>query len=278
MIKAVVLAAAIASITGDKAHEPSIAVPSVLARAYYCSPQSLSVKCVVIGDIHKAISIQTGLFASGSRCDELPVIYVDVKHLFITSAKIGSYWSVEKISKSNVLFRVILEKPAEDYGLHSKRGGNARVSYSYAKPGAAMVRDWLTVYGDNRHISANLSLSNLPRHLNSFSRCFVGVSGQEQSVNQQSSAEGDKKSRNPSGASHALSGVVHSLRSVSHALLGDKIILLTLIAFPFAALAGAGAFFAFDYSNGNTRLKRFGLLVALLFSGLSAICLVLGLQ
>lgn len=127
-------------------------------------------------------------------------------------------------------------------------------------------------------VGACLRLSNSSGGVNCRLSSFVGGASEKQRPHQETSADSDKKSRQPSGALHALGGFIHRLRSVSHALLGDKIVFLALIAFPFADLARTGAFFAFDYPNGNTRLKCFGLLAALLFGGLSAICLLLGLQ
>ena len=125
---------------------------------------------------------------------------------------------------------------------------------------------------------SNLLESRLARNFYSVSGRFIGASSEKQSPNQKGGTKRHSAERQPRGTFHALSGFVHRLRGISHALLGDKIVLLSLGALLFAALAGLGGFLVFDDPNRNSIRLRFGWLFLTAGPFLSAGCLLLGLQ
>ena len=83
----------------------------------------------------------------------------------------------------------------------------------------------------------------------SFVSSDINLPHRNKILSQQSSAESDEAGGDRRGPYHALGSFIHSLRGSVHALLGFKVIFLTLLCFSFAALSGLGGFLIFDNAN-----------------------------
>ena len=129
-----------------------------------------------------------------------------------------------------------------------------------------------------RQVSTGLRFTHFSRDRHSFPGSFIGIASQEESPNEQAGADGHGSERKPASVLHTLRGSIHRLRSFSHSLLGDKIVLLALSAYPFAALAGFGGFIVFDDANRNPKRLLLGRLFLVFCPILAALCLLLGLQ
>jgi hypothetical protein len=77
-------------------------------------------------------------------------------------------------------------------------------------------------------------------------------------------------------ARHSLGGFIHGLRREVHSLLGEKIVLLALSGFGFAALAGYGAFVVFDDLDRKRDRQRLGRVLHFGGGLLAFLCLLLG--
>ncbi len=111
--------------------------------------------------------------------------------------------------------------------------------------------------------------------VHSISGCLVGFPRQSECPDEKNCSEAAKRSREPRSKHHTLSGSVHGLCSIVHALLGNKVVYLSLAAFGFFALAGRGGFLAFDKFNRDGKDRAIGKFF--LIRGIGA-GLLLGLQ
>ncbi len=126
-------------------------------------------------------------------------------------------------------------------------------------------------------VRSHLLRPNFASHVNGSLSRRIGFSGQQKRPNQERSAYYDSYCGDKSVKRHFLRRIVHRLRCGVHSLLRDQVRFVTLLAFPFAALAGLGGFIGFDNLDANWRKRVFGRGLLGLASLAASICLLLGL-
>lgn len=126
-------------------------------------------------------------------------------------------------------------------------------------------------------IGSRLSLADVAGDFNRFSSGLVSLPSEVQGNDQKPGADANESGGNQIIQSHSLGGFVHRLRGGIHALLGDKIVLLALGGFFFAALAGLGGGLILDHYDRERKRKRLGWGLLLCSIPLAALSFLLGL-
>jgi len=182
------------------------------------------------------------------------------------------------VETAKIIRGIIGEKRNFHERVGFERWGLSAVFDAAPKPKVSVSGVIIDLNFDSRQVCPNLRLTDFSGGIYSLQGSTVRLSRKAQSPNQKSSSEKDKKSGNPSSIFHTMGGFIHGLRSSVHALLGGKVVLLTLSGFGFAALAGLGGFTVFDDPNRDRKRIILGWLALVAGPIFGALCLLLGLQ
>jgi hypothetical protein len=138
-------------------------------------------------------------------------------------------------------------------------------------------RDFLGPKGNHRQVCPNLGLSYSLGYSDSILGSLISLASEIQCTQKKHSSKRNKVNREGGVARHPLISLIHGLRGGAYSLLGEKIVLLALVGYLFAAMAGRGAFIVFDDKNRERDRQRLGW--ALLLGGITiaGLCLLLSL-